>query len=271
MKNTFTSLMFMATTLVAPWVLAQENQAPPDGWQFFLGVGALYGPTYLGDDDSQGFVIPNLRVTYDDKFFASVSEGIGYHLINRDGLKIGPILKYDFGRDEEGGNPFAVGDDTEDLIGLDDVDGTVELGGYIEYDLQPLTTKLEIRRGLSGHEGLIVDAKLHLTGRAFLYSQPVLYSVGPELTFTDGNYNDAYFGISAAEAERSALMAYDGDDSTVSYGLSANLVMPHTANVSTIFFANYKRLGDTITDSSLVTERGSQNQTNVGLVINYRF
>lgn len=113
---------------------AAQSPEKYSGWQFTVGPGAIYASTYLGDDEYQLRVVPNVSIKYADRFFASVGQGVGYNVIRSDGWRVGPIAKYAFGRDEDGSNTFAVlGDDTNDLVGLGDVDGTVELGGFVKY------------------------------------------------------------------------------------------------------------------------------------------
>lgn len=271
MKELLLALLVTATALSPSSAFAQDGPPSPEGWQYSVGAGVVYTPTYLGDDDSQVSGIPNVRVAYGEDFFASFGEGIGYNLINQNGFKVGPIVKYDFGRDEDGSNLFGAGDDTTDLIGLDDVDGSIEVGAFVEYEVNSITTKLEARQGIGGHEGLVGEASVHYGGAANVYGQQLLYSLGPELKYTDGDYNKAYFGVNAAQSAASGLAQYNADDATLSYGFSGNLIVLHTEHVSTIFFADYTRLGDTIADSSLVTQRGAEDQTRVGFLINYRF
>lgn len=250
---------------------AQQPQAK-EGWSYSIGAGAIYAPKYMGDDAGRFSIIPNVRVTYEDKFFASVSEGIGYHVLHTPNWKAGPIAKYDFGRDEDGDSTFAVtGDDTDDLIGLGDVDGSVEVGAYVQYSVAPITTKLEIRQGLGGHEGLVGEASLSYGGGAAVYGQRFVYSIGPKIHYTDGRYNESYFGVNASQSVASGLAVYDADDPTLSYGFSANVIVPHTQRVSTVMFANYTQLGNEIADSSLVSERGDDKQASFGVLVNYSF
>ena len=37
---------------------AQDEPSSQEGWQFSVGVGAIYSPTYLGDDEFQVMYIP---------------------------------------------------------------------------------------------------------------------------------------------------------------------------------------------------------------------
>ena len=270
MKKLFTLLL--ASAMMIPAHSFAQDGNHNQGWSYSAGAGAVYSPSYLGDDESQLSAIPNIRVSYEDKFFASLGEGIGYNVVNNNGFKVGPIVKYDFGRDEDGSNPFAVnGDDTNDLRGLGDVDGSLEVGAYVEYEFEPVTTKLEVRQGLGGHEGLVGEASIHYGGNVNIASQHVMYSVGPEISYTDGSYNEAYFGVNAAQSTASGLAQYNADDATLSYGVGGSVIIPHTERISTILFAGYTQLGDTIADSSLVETRGSDSQATVGFLVNYSF
>lgn len=277
------SLSVMATTAAH----AQMGDRPQDtygantygdagdtnnGWTYTVGAGALYAPTYLGDDEYQVSLVPNIRVTYEDKFFASIPEGVGYNVVNNENWRVGPLIKADFGRDDDGEAMFSIsGDDTNDLRGLGDVDGTAEIGGFIEYKFRPLTAKFEARQAVSGHEGLVGEASLQYSGKAQFSQIPVLFSVRPEIKFADSNYHEAYFGVNAAQSARSGLAQYNADAGILSYGLGASAVIPHTRNVSTVLVANYSQLGEQSADSSLVTERGDDQQGMIGAFVNYTF
>ncbi|MFT5391912.1 MAG: outer membrane protein [Gammaproteobacteria bacterium] len=245
---------------------------PKESWSVSVGAGSIYSPSYEGDDENRLMVIPNFRVTYGDDFFASVGEGIGYNLINKNRVKFGPIVKYNFGRDEDASSSFAIGgDDTDDLRGLGDVDGSLEVGAYLESRYQTLTGKVEVRQGLGGHGGLVGEASLSFNGLAKISDQRLIYSIGPRLKFTSAEYNESYFSVSAAQSAASGLAQYNADDYAVSYGLGGNLIVPHTKKFSTIIFADFRRLGETISDSSLVSQRGDKNQGSMGLFVNYKF
>jgi outer membrane scaffolding protein for murein synthesis (MipA/OmpV family) len=266
------STLLLASAMIMPvQAFAQDGSQHQKGWSYTVSAGAVYSPNYLGDDEGQISAFPSLRVTYEDKFFASLGQGIGYNVINSNGFKAGPIVKYDFGRDEDGSSPFGWGDGTDDLIGLGDVDGSVEIGAYAEYKYRPVTAKIKLRQGMGGHEGLVGEASIHYGGNVNIVGQQVLYSIGPELSYTDGDYNDAYFSVDPAQSVASGLAQYDGDDATVSYGIGGNIIIPHTKRISTLLFADYTQLGDTIADSSLVETRGSDNQFTAGILLNYTF
>jgi outer membrane protein len=263
------SLSALLLAFSHPDAYAQPTQS--DGWQFTVGGGAVFSPNYVGDDSYQISVLPNLQVKYDDVFFASVQEGVGYHVIQTENWEIGPIAKLDFGREEDGEGPFQLTDGTNDLRGLGDIDPTVELGGYIAYKFRPVTAKLELRQAISGHEGFIGDFDLSYGGQAMIAGRPMIYSFGPSLTFADSKYHDSYFGVNARQSFASGLPQYSADDGILSYDFGGTLIVPVTEKIAAVLFANYGHLGSEAADSSLVERRGSENQFSSGLFLNYTF
>ncbi len=261
------SALLLLVTLTLPFQAIGE-----EGWSFSAGAGLIYTPTYYGDDESQLSAMPNFRVSYGERFYASLGEGIGYNLVNHKGFTAGPVMKYNFGRSEDGSNPFALtGEDSDDLRGLGDVDGAVELGVSLGYDHAPLRIKVEARHAVGGHEGFVGDASVHYADRTNIYGQSVIFAIGPELSYTDSNFNKAYFGVNRAQSAASGLAEYDADEATVSYGIGGNIMIPHNAHIATMAFARYSRLGATIADSSLILERGSEHQASFGVLVNYSF
>jgi outer membrane protein len=245
-----------------------------EGWSASLGAGVLYSPTYEGDDESNLSVLPNIQIRYEDTFFASVQEGIGYNLVNKADLKIGPIAKVRFSRDEDGDQAFAVsGDDTSDLIGLGDVDTSIELGGFVSYNLGNLTLGAEARQAVSGHEGMVVDLDARWSGRTFTSRPPVFWSFGPRLRLVDDQYNSAYFGVDAQQSLASGLPEYDAGGGVHSYGIGATAIVPidKDGKWSAVFIAGYDQLADDAGDSPLVQLRGDVDQVTLGLFISRTF
>lgn len=243
-----------------------------DDWKFTLGAGILYVPAFLGSKDYQAVAFPNIKVEYKDRLFASPGEGVGCKVINNDKWSAGLKAKFDFGRTEDDDNPFRIaGDKTNALRGLGDVDATVELGGFVEYSMGPLTYQLELRQGVGGHEGLIVETGLDFRGFIEQCGKSIMYSFGPRATFADSNYNNAYFGIDQTQSARSGLARYDADTGLVSYGIGGFAVVPITDSVSLGVFVGYDRLAGEVADSPLIKERGDENQFMGGMRITYEF
>jgi MipA family protein len=258
--------------MVAPLSLEAQAKDMPQGWSFTVGAGMVYAPVYLGADSYALSALPNIRITYADKFFFSINDGVGYNVINQGGWRIGPIGRYDFGRSEDGDSPFRIaGEKTDDLRGLGDIDGTVELGGFLEYSFDRFTAKVELRQGVNGHEGFVGDAEVRYSQEITGLGRPIILSVGPNLKFAGSNYNGAYFGIDAGQSARSGLARYDAGAGVVSYGVGGAVIVPIRDAISMAVFAGYNRLASEAADSPLVKTRGSNNQAAIGISVGYAF
>ncbi len=253
-------------------VMAQESSPQNPDWRFSLGAGTVYAPAYVGAEDYQLSVYPDARAYYKDTFFASIPEGVGYNVINKDGWRVAPLAKIGWGRDEDGEGPFAVtGRDVNALRGMGDVDDALEVGGLVEYTHRPFTTKVELRQGIGGHEGMIGEAGVNYGGQLAQYTRPVSYSFGPRLVWGDSDYNNAFFGVDNGQSARSGLSPYKADSGLVSYGVGGMMMVPVTDTIAVTAFTSYDRLGEEPGDSPLVEERGSKNQFMTGLGMSYQF
>jgi len=236
-----------------------------DAWQADVGAVVISKPTYLGADDQETIAVPLIDVKYQDKFFASVARGVGYNVINDGVWRAGPVATYNFGRDE---------DDAEDgdLNGVGDVDDTVEVGGFIEHKLGTdnanLRTKLEVRQGLGGHEGLVGQLSSSFSkgyGPYYAY-----YAISPNIKFGDSDYTNAFFGIDSVQAAASNFNQFEADGGITSYGVSGLVVQPISKEWGITGFATYDRLVGDVEDSPIV-RAGSNNAFTVGLGLARRF
>ncbi len=272
-RFSFISVLFVVC-MGAAAASAQPPVQSQDGWRVGLGGGALFSPSYLGDDEYRLSALPSIRVEYGDLFFASIENGVGFNAVNRGGFQAGPIARIRFGRDEDGSQPFAVsGDRTGDLIGLGDVDATAELGAFFKYEINGFTSTVEARKGVNGHEGAIIDASINYGGRSFVLGPPLIYSIGPRVKFAGDRYHSAYFGVSADQSLASGLPQYSAAGGLSAYGIGAMLIMPLSRDnsMSAILVSGYDRLGGDAADAPLVQERGSRDQASIGLFFTYWF
>ena len=243
------------------------------GLRVTLSAGLISAPSFLGDDEQQISVVPNITLSYGDRLTASL-DGIRYTAFSLGGFKAGVVGAYHFGRDENpNDNPFAIdGGDTTDLIGLGDIDGTVELGGFVEYEAQQFSARLELRQGIDGgHDGLFGEGEIMYNGSFDAFNKYVFFSVGPAIAFGDEAYSSTYFDGGAAQSAACGICQYDAGGGLISYGLHATAIMPLSERTSLVGFINFDQLTGDIGDSSIVQQRGSEDQTTLGLFMNYTF
>jgi outer membrane protein len=275
MKNISIPFVFLSCFLAQP-AFGQHSESgkpsPKQGWEVSVGAGAILSPKYLGDNEYGLNLVPSIRISYEDRFTASVEGGIRYNVINTDNVKAGPLARINFGRDEDGNGAFRIsGGDTNDLVGLGDIDTTVSLGGFAEYELGNMVASVEAGQALGGHDGLTGEIGLRYKGRAQFNGPPLIYSIGPKLNFGDATYTNAYFGVDAAQSAASGLSQYQADGGLVSYGISGTAILPLTQNIGVTFIASFDRLSGDAADAPLVEQRGSRDQGFVGGIFSYTF
>jgi len=250
------------TATAQPAAIGSERIGPaPKDWTFDIGPGVVVAPWFEGSANYRVLPIPNIDLRYQrDKFFVSARDGVGATLLDVDGFKAGPILRYRFPRnDGEGGLRYGMGT----------VPFTVEGGGFLRYDLPYLSAKVELRRGLGGSNGLIFDA---LVDGKIPISPTIFLSAGPRLSVTDGTYNQAYFGVNAAQSANTGYAQYYPGAGLRSVGAAASGVWRITNNLTFVVFGSYSYLADTAANSPIVmSPGGSRNQFVGGSAVSWRF
>lgn len=256
------AFVFAGTAWAQPSSIGSESSGPPPrDWTFDIGPGVVMGPWFEGGAWYRVLPVPNLDLRYQrDKFFISARDGVGATLLDAAGFKAGPILRYRFPRNEWDG---------PGLYGTGSVPFTVEGGGFLRYDQPWIAAKIEVRRGLGGSNGLVLDAlvdgKLRLGDSVFL-------SGGPRLSVTDSRYNQAYFGIDATQSFNSGYAQYYPGAGLRSVGAGASVLWRLNDKLSLVFFGSYNYLADVAGNSPLVQgPAGSRNQFIAGSALSWRF
>ena len=204
-------LLASATTAHAQ---APDRAAPPavgigaepgflgPGWRVSLGAGALLRPDYPGSSDYDLTAIPLVEVVWNDRIFATTRQGVEVGVfLTRDRLfRSGIALDYAFGRDQ---------DDHPRLSGLGDIDGTVRGRAFASSGVGPFTLSVFLTQDLAdnGHgltAGADLEYRLRLAPRVTVFA-------GPGVTWANETHMQSFFGVSAAQAARSAagLPRYD--------------------------------------------------------------
>ncbi|MDO9081015.1 MAG: MipA/OmpV family protein [Desulfuromonadales bacterium] len=251
---------------------ATKERATKD-WRISIGSGLIVAPAFTGARDYTLQLVPDLRVTYKELFFANVRDGIGYALLDAGGWRVGPVVTYTFAREEGGGGSIfrIAGRSSDALQGMGDVDGTTSVGGFAEYSLPPYRVRLHLQQGVNGHHGLVGEARVSYGGTITYNGPPLIYSFGPHIKFGDQRYLNAYWGITPEQSMRSGLEPYSADAGLVAYGLNGFARLPLTGSLSASLLIGFDRLAPPVADSPLIRVRGAENQVMGGLFISYGF
>ena len=266
-----TSLIALSTALlmsVSATAFAQniETATSRDETIYFGAVGLL-SSEYLGSDQEEFRVLPYLSVN-DYKGFDLFGTNLRYRLIEvgtgegfgKWSLRAGPGVSYQSGRDS---------DDSDTLTGLEDVDGSILLGGYIRSTIGPVGLRLDAGQDvISGHDGFTADASIGTTYRTGKFGiQP-----SATLSWADSNHNESFFGISDAQSAASNLDAFDSDSGLYAYSFNVVAWYQVQENYSLGLFASYREFIDDAEDSPILrAEDGSTNGIFAGLSLSRKF
>lgn len=256
---------------IAPPGVAEAPEGPAYGVAedaAFIGtLGFLGGvaPDYPGSDDYEFVPAPYLRLEYRDLLFVRGTRA-GANLLRlgsrRDGLglRAGPVVRFDRGRDD---------DENAAIDELDDVDPGAEAGAFVELGYLFTALKLEARQEVAGgHGGLVVeveaDASLPLTPR-------LRVDLGVGAAWADDDFMGAYFGIDPEEAPLAGFPAFDPDPGVKSASARLGASYFLTDHWLLRLQTAYGRLLGDAADSPIVADAGSPNQFYAGLGAAYRF
>jgi outer membrane scaffolding protein for murein synthesis (MipA/OmpV family) len=185
-----------------------------------------------------------------------------------------------FGPEAPGNSPYGFGiapsfrivrartdDKYDELSGLDDIDGTLELGLGLRYAAPNFESFADLRYGFFGHEGFVGEVGADLIAYP---GDRLRLSVGPRATFGSERFVDTYFGISAAESAASGLAAHDPEGGLVSAGVEVGATWQINESWGLFGGVSYNRLMNDAADSP-VTEQGSADQFGASIGLTRRF
>ncbi len=274
MRSLLPALLILTATPVCAQAAGQRPPAQ-SAWTLTLGLAPVVAPVWQGSRDHGLSIFPDLRVNYKDTLFLSVPDGLGWNAVNQDGWKIGPLAKLRFGRQENtGGSPFLITGGSDALKGMGDVDLAGEFGGFAQKSFVKgkLRLRAEVRQGTGGHDGVVADTSIGWNDRR--RDASLLWGFGLRATWADSEYTNVYFGVNPAQARGTGLLVSRTGSGLVSAGVTANLIKPlgkFGKHGAITLFTSYDRLGDSVTGSSLIQQRGQRDQFAIGLGYGFRF
>lgn len=233
---------------------------------FSIGPGAV--PAFDGAKKYQ--LIPLMIANIGWKGVNVEVRGLGVRvdLLGNSRVQIGPVINFR-------GNRNSSSDGSGRVKLLDDVDSSLEVGGYVgyriggnQYGQGELALDLTLAKDVNdGHDGLVGSAEVSY---AAYRSQKFFVNVDAQTTFVDKKYMRAFFGVTPAEAARSGLGGYqpDGGIRDVGAGLTMGYQFDKRWGVVARAGAN-RYLGDA-KDGPIVAE-GSKIQAVGGLGLSFRF
>lgn len=238
---------------------AQSNVTSfiPTTWD--VGGFGFVAPKYEGSREHRviGFPMAFPAGSGEGWFQFKAPDDVRLRLINLQGLELGPVAGYRFGREE---------DDSRRLRGLGDIDGGLVVGGFAAYRFGMARAFASYNAAVTGDEtgGLLkfgLEGTTTLPGRIGLTA-----TVGA--TWASDDYMRSFFGVSGVQSARSALAVYQPSSGIKDVFTSLSADIPLDARWTLRAFGRYAQLVGDAANSPIVEREG---QLSGGLGLTYRF
>lgn len=236
----------------------KKKKKKKSDWKFTIGAVGGIRPRWQGSNSYKFAYAPEYGVSWRNRVFLK-NESLGVNAIKTKELRAGVQVRRVQGRS----------DNARDLDGVDGVDRSFEVGGFLRYDHGALRLHLEVHHDVaSGHEGTVglVAASTKVT-----LAKVLTFRARAEVTAADGNYMGAFFGVDRESAANSGLDRYDADAGLRDVGLILTTGYKITKNWRLGLKLSYRRLLSEAADSPIVRKRGSPNQYRAGLGLTFNF
>ena len=176
-----------AALLVEPTPLRPMAREQPGGWSFVLGAGVGVLPKYQGSSSLRILPVPLVEARYGDRFFVSGLGGVGVNVVALPEVHLGVAVAPDFGRSE--------GSDAR-LSGWGHIGPGAAGKLFAESRIGPLRGLVGIRHEFGASNGTLADLGVSV---GVPLGDRLILTGGPTLTWADGQYMRAYFGINQGQ------------------------------------------------------------------------
>ena len=233
----------------------------------YVGISVASFSEYLGSDDQETRVLPYLSIN-DFKGFDLFGPNLTYRLIevgtgkglDKWSLEAGPKVSFQGGRDS---------DESPNLIGFEDIGGSLPLGGYIKSTIGPVGLGVTAGQDIiKGHSGFTADASVGTFYKAGNFAiQPSL-----SVSWADGRHNESFFGVTNAQSSSSPLAAYDIGSGIYAYSASVVSWIDIQDKYALALIATYREFTGDAKDSPILrADDGSTNGASVIVSLSRKF
>jgi len=223
-------------------------------------LGPQLKPSFPGSDSHDlGPLVEVVRARGDDPLpFEAPDDSFDIGVLKTQRLAAGPVLHWEGARSAKD-----VG------AALPKVKFSVEPGVFASYLVSDsFRLRGEVRKGVTGDKGWVGTAGADYIVRD---RDAWLFSIGPRATWGDGRYQNAWFGVAAADAGPSGLPAYRPGGGLQALGGTASFLTRITPRWGIYSYAKYDRLVGDPARSPIVRRLGSRDQFSGGVGLSYTF
>lgn len=224
-----------------------------------LGVGVATVPDYHGSDDNTGVIAPFFRHTFSpsNRYIQLNATELTLNLLNSPGFRLGPVLNYHPGRDDD------VDDDV--VKRMRPIDDTVEAGIFGEVVwMEPKNPRNRLIAGVTllqdvGGESDGLRARFNVRYWRQI-SQAVDLHLGAGLTYADSDYTNHYFSVTPQNVGTSGLPFFTASSGVNEYFFTLGALGYFSRNWLGFAGIRVAELSGDAKDSPIVSQRGSSTQ-----------
>lgn len=273
LKSIFTILLTSLITLAS---FAQERPQGGQGgrpgfnadkWNFIVAAGPFISPEFEGATHYRLLPIPFVRASKGNYYVQTEGPGLTANVINSSTIKAGPSIQYRGERDQDVNNTL--------VRQLETINSSIELGGFLSYSVpldnpgEQVEAKIKTMFDTgNAHNGYTVSASLSYSR---IIERKIRLGFSLSSTYGDDNYNNTYFGVSAADAIRGALPTYTATSGIKDVGATMNIGYSIDQNWGIVGLIGYKKLLSPAKNSPIIISAGTTNQFIGNIGISYRF
>lgn len=225
-----------------------------------LGAGMSYKPHDPSGSRYEFQPVPYLDLDWGDVNL-STDDGLNWKALKLDGWSVGPFANYLPGRTSDGS-----------LRGLRDVSDMAEVGGFVQYSPDDYWRVFaEMGGALGGGHGQ--GGVLGRVGGELGYplGLGIIGDTSVAAHFADGRQAQTFFGVSEQEAQASGIREYNASGGLQKVALTQSVQFPLAPGWLLLTSATWTRLTNSAADSSIVKQKGDENQGEVSIAVAYHF
>jgi outer membrane protein len=259
-----------ATPLTSVFVAFAANAGSPDaaaekapGWIVTIGAYGGIEPRSTGSKTyGPGWhPIFTFREAGGREWLELPNDSFDFAIIETDNFRAGPVVNLRLGANR------AVFDRGFKRVGS--VNAALDTGGFAElWPLHWLRTRVELRTGVIGASGLVLDTSVDFVTRPDALRT---FAWGPRFSVADAAYMKSYYGIDPQQAMISGLPLYAPHGGAISTGAGASAAYKWSQDWTVRSFIEWQHLLGPAASSPLIDARGQVDQITVGVGLSYSF
>lgn len=228
------------------WEEASDSQ----NWQVAAGLGLGYAPEIMGSEVYKASPLPSVEIAHRSGFFLGTSKGLGWSYVVNPDWQAAVFIGLSPERKEK-----TKLTNHRTFKGMGDIKAAAQAGILLNYSMADLNLSMLASTGLeSKNRGQQITLGADYTVYS---SEQFALIINGALTASSADYQQRWYGVSAAQAKNSGFKAYQAGSGLTQGSMGLTGIVPLSKTLRLINAVSYNQLLDNAADSPLVKAKGS--------------